>query len=467
MTKNHVLIVDDDGEFLERFCVFGADAFQLTVARTGVEALGLVESVGPDAVLLDVSLGSDPDGLEVLRRLRARHPDLPIIMVSGDDRPETVVAAMRSGATDYVSKHPKIELLRLRVQKALDDLAWRTHARDLQRGLGEELIGSGRAMRELRAEIQRVAAREVRVLIVGESGTGKELIARALHQASERRSERLITFNSASGSESMIDAELFGHEKGAFTGADKRKMGRFELANRGTLFLDEIGKMPSAHQAKLLRVIESGSFERVGGTEPVTVDVRLLAATNEDLPARVAEGKFLKDLYYRLDEYRLEVPPLRRRREDIPELAAELLRRFAGREAISVPPLADSGVIALMEYDWPGNVRELDAVLKRVAILAPDEPIGAAAVRKALRCATSRERVGIDQALEPAFTELAGPGYHAGRDALLAAYDRWSIADALARSGGNATRASKALGISRASLYRRLNDLGMSADPPT
>ncbi|MDQ7008378.1 MAG: sigma-54 dependent transcriptional regulator [Acidobacteriota bacterium] len=464
MTKNHILIVDDDAEFLERFCVFGADAFQVTVAHSGAAALELVEAVRPDAILLDVSLGSEPDGLDVLRRVRARHPDLPVIMVSGDDRPETVVAAMRAGATDYVSKHPRIELLRIRVQKALDDLAWKTHARDLQEGLGGELIGSGRAMSDLREEIGRVAARDVRVLIVGESGTGKELVARALHRASSRRSERLITFNSASGSEGMIDAELFGHEKGAFTGAEKRKMGRFELANRGTLFLDEIGKMPAAHQAKLLRVLESGCFERVGGVDPVTVDVRVLAATNEDLPGRVEAGKFLKDLYYRLDEYRLEVPPLRRRREDIPELASELLRRFARREAIEVPPLTESGLIALLEHDWPGNVRELDSVLKRVAILAPHEPIHGAAIRKALRNGGSLGNAGIDGVLEPAFSELAGPGYQAGRDSLLAAYDRWSIADALERSAGNATQAAKALGISRASLYRRLNELGISAN---
>ncbi len=470
MTKLRMLLVDDDPEFLRHFALLGEELFEILTASSGAEALRRIEEDDPEAVLLDIDLGRPPDGIEVLGEIRRVRPDLPVIMVSGDDDPATVVRAMRAGADDYVSKRPNLDLLNLKVQKALEQAAWRLHAREMQQAGSGPLIGDSPAMTRLREEIRRVGPLKVRVLITGESGTGKELVARAVHAASPRAAQRMVVLSGASGTDTLFDSELFGHEKGAFTGAERRRRGRFELASGGTLFLDEIGKMPRPRQAKLLRAIETGTIERLGSGQEIAVDVRLLSATNQDLEARIRAGEFLEDFYFRINEYRLHVPPLRERLEDLPALCRHLLDRFCAAEALPPVELAPGAIDPLAEHAWPGNVRELDTVLKRAVILGSTGRIDADALRRSLAGQGRKPERGGER------TEAPGPGtplsafiratYVEDRERLTAAFDRLCFARALERAQGNATKAARRLGISRASLYRRLGELGMAPGEP-
>ncbi len=468
MTKLRLLLVDDDAEFLRHFVFLGEDLFEIETACSGAEGLRRVETTDPDAVLLDIDLGKPPDGLEVLERIRRIRPDLPVIMVSGDENPETVVHAMRLGANDYVTKRPNLEVLNLKVQRALEQTAWRLHAREMQQAEAGRLIGSSRVMQHLREEIGRVGPMKVRVLIEGETGTGKELVARALHAASPRSRERLVVISGAVGTDTLFDSEVFGHEKGAFTGADQRRHGRFELASGGTLFFDEIDKMPRDRQAKLLRAIETGRFERVGGKREIDADVRLLSATNQDLEKKIEEGDFHEDFFFRLNEYRLSVPPLRDRLEDLPEVTKHLLDRFCRSERLPPVELTPDAIDPLTDYSWPGNVRELDTVLKRAVILSPTSTLDADAMRDALagqrhspefaHRSTSPKPLPGPQTTLSAFLCAT---YTEDREHLMAVFDRLYFTRELEKGGGNATRAAERLGISRAGFYRRLNELSI------
>jgi DNA-binding NtrC family response regulator len=466
MSPLHVLLVDDDGEFRRRVVAFGADLFDLSLAASGGEALEQVRKERPDAVLLDVSLGGGPDGIEVLRTLRREEPDLPVIMVSGDERPETIVEAMRAGANDYVSKHPNLEVLRLKLQRALDHVAWKEVALEGQAATGSELVGASRAMHSLRDEIALVGPRRVRVLIRGESGTGKELVAAALHAASPRRIRRFIAVSGPAGTDDLADSELFGHERGAFTGADRRKIGKFELASGGTLFLDEVGKMSRPRQAKLLRVVETGRFERLGGSEEIAADVRLLSASNEALEGMIRTGRFLEDLYFRLAEYEIRVPPLRDRLDDIPALARFLLDRFARAERLGPVTYNDDALGPLVEHEWPGNVRELDSVLRRAALFAAPDPLTADVIRAAMRARIRAAGAGAEaDAADPAsgLSSFLGSDYWESRGRLERAFDRAFIERELRRTAGNVTRAAERMGLSRATLNRRRQELGLAS----
>ncbi|MBP7147027.1 MAG: sigma-54-dependent Fis family transcriptional regulator [Acidobacteria bacterium] len=462
MKMLRVLLVDDDPEFLRRFDLLGEGLFETRTARSAAEAFESLERSQPDAILLDVDLGAGPNGLEMLARLRREHPELPVVMVSGDESPETVVAAMRGGAVDYISKSPNLQLLRVKLERALDDDAWRIHARSLQAAAGE-LVGSSAAMRTLRQRIQQVAPLRMRVLVSGESGSGKELVARAIHEAGPRRRERLVALSGATGSDELFDSELFGHEKGAFTGAAQRRIGKYELAHGGTLFLDEIGRMPRARQAKLLRVVETGRFERLGGGDEIACDVRLVTATNENLEQKAKAGEFLRDLLFRIDEFRLVVPPLRDRLADLNELVPVLLGRFARAEGLPLPSLADGALDPLFEYGWPGNVRELDTMLKRAVIQAGSGPLTADHLRRCLPAPDHGDgsASGAGQGIEA----FLGGDFADARDRLVAAFERRYIQRSLDECHGNISRAAERLGMSRSTLHRKLHELGIDAGP--
>jgi len=462
MSPLRVLLVDDDPEFVRHFRVLGEGTFEVSTTAVADEALRLLSDRAVDAVLLDIDLGGGPDGIDLLARIRRHAPDIPVIMISGDDHTGTVVRAMRAGADDYVSKSPDLELLRLKIRKALDDAAWKIHARQIQAAATSDLIGSSHAMTRLREEIAQVAPRNLRVLIRGETGTGKERVAAALHAGSARRDGRFVTLSGAVGSDDLFDSELFGHERGSFTGAERRRVGKFELAAGGTLFLDEIDRLGRGRQAKLLRVVESNRFERIGGSEDVSTDARLVAATNSDLERAMASGAFLEDLYYRVAEYVVRVPPLRDRLGDLPELTAYLLARYARSEGVP-PPDIDAGVFdVLRAHPWPGNVRELDGVLKRAAVVAGGNRVTADDVTFALRQGP-RPSGSSDPQLTPRLTDFMGGAYGDARARLERAFDLLVIDDALRQTGGNVSRAARRLGLSRATLHRRIADLGLDS----
>jgi DNA-binding NtrC family response regulator len=476
MTRLRILLVDDDPGFLRQFIVHGRGLFDITTARTSKEALQATRDIQPDAVLLDINLGSGGNGIEVLRELRVRDPDLPVIMVSGDESVETIVEALKAGANDYVSKSPNLKVLTLKIEHELEQSAWRAHAREIQGADAGELVGKSAAMRTLREEIARVGPKKVRVLVRGESGTGKELVAWALHLASPRRHEKFRAISGASGTDELFDAAFFGHEKSAFTGAERQSLGELELARGGTLFLDEIGKMSTERQAKLLRVVETARFQRLGGHDDVPCDVRLITASNEDIDAAIRERRFLADLYYRVAEYQIEVPPLRERMEDIPLLTRTLADRFTRAEPRRPAEWNQDALAPLFDYAWPGNVRQLDSVVKRAMILRSSGGLTADDFATALRGVSGairdtqagpNLRTLADESVAPGTSTLEsflGTDFKESRERLELAFERLFVARELARSDGNVSRAARRMRIHRTTLYRRLVELGLRAD---
>ncbi len=462
-----VLVVDDDPAVRTALRVNLARAgCVVTLAASGEDALVAMEREAPDAVVTDVRMGG-MSGLALLDAVRTRWPETHVVLMTGAGSVQDAVAAVRAGAADYLLKPFEREALLLVLSRARESRALRSEVRRLRaeveaRSVADELIGASPAMEAVRARVDAVADTAARVLILGETGTGKELLARALHQRSRRARGPLVCVNCGALPESLLETELFGHERGAFTGAVRTHPGRFEQAHGGTLFLDEIGEIPAAVQAHLLRVLEDGAVTRVGGTQPVQVDVRVVAATHRDLQAAVRAGTFRADLYYRLDVVRIDVPPLRARREDIPLLAEHFARRLAARHGRPVPPLDPDVLRDLQGRDWPGNVRELQHLLERVVLLGPSafapEPTtsatpaswgggGRAPLRNASPATeTPRAATALD--------ELPLP------DAL-AQWERARIVAALRDSGGVQAEAARRLGVSRGNLHQRIQRLGI------
>lgn len=347
--------------------------YAVSEAADGDEALNLVRERAFDAVLTDVRMAR-MDGIHTLKSVLEYNPALPVVLMTAYSSVETAVEALRLGAYDYLVKPLDFEILRHTLRQAIEHSRLSVENRELRRQLSEAaarpgILGRSPAMLAMQETIATVAPTEATVLITGESGTGKELVARALHSGSARADKPMVTVNCAALAENLLESELFGHEKGSFTGADRRREGRFVQANGGTLFLDEIGEMPLPLQAKLLRALQEGEVQRVGSDAPLTVDVRVLAATNRDLREEVARRRFREDLYFRLNVISLEVPPLRDRGEDIPVLAAHFLERFAGRNRKSIRGFSPQAVDSLLRYAWPGNVRELENAVERAVIL--------------------------------------------------------------------------------------------------
>jgi two-component system nitrogen regulation response regulator NtrX len=454
------LLVDDESNIRRMVgALLQSDGFDTVEAPDGNAAMVRLVEDAPDVVLLDLMMPPGPDGLATLEQIRKRAPHIPVVMMSGKANLADAVRATKLGAFQFLEKPLTPETVLVALRSALElgrTLAENTRLHE-QLGHADPLVGTSAAMQELRAMIARVAPTESRVLITGESGTGKELVASAIHRQSARGSKPFVTVNSAALPRDLVESEMFGHERGAFTGATERRQGRFELADGGTLFLDEVGDLGPEAQAKLLRVLEGGVVERVGGERPFEVNVRVLAATNKDLPYAVRQGQFREDLWFRLNVLPIHIPPLRERPEDI----APLVRHFAARSAARLGRSVkfDAGAIPLLTaYGWPGNVRELANIVERMAILATSELITAPDIARVLPVAVAAPRPSTDNGGDSVWHDIALAD-------TLDQYERELIARALSASRGNVAEAARRLQTDRANLYRRMRRLGIEPPP--
>jgi two-component system nitrogen regulation response regulator NtrX len=449
-TAAQVLLVDDEANIRRMLgALLRGEGFTVAEAANGNTALLQIDQVDPDVVLLDLLMPPGPDGLETLARLRERGLTTPVIMMSGKAQLTDAVRAVKLGAFQFLEKPLAPEAVLVTVRAALELNRTRAENRALYAELArrETLVGDSPAMGRVRALVARVAPADARVLISGESGTGKELVAAAVHQASRRAGRPFVTVNCAAIPRDLVESEMFGHERGAFTGATERRLGRFELAHGGTLFLDEIGDLSAEAQAKLLRTLETGELQRIGAEGTLRVDVRVISATNRRLEDEVAAGHFREDLFFRLNVFPIHLPPLRERLEDLPALVAHLAERMRPRHAATFTPAA---LEALAGYGWPGNVRELANLVERLGILS-GPTVDATAVRQVLRGGPV-----------PA---VAAPGGRALSDAL-DDYERALIASALSQAEGNVAEAARVLQTDRANLYRRMRRLGLDNAKP-
>jgi two-component system, NtrC family, nitrogen regulation response regulator NtrX len=446
--KAHLLIVDDEANTLASLArAFRLAGYEATVADSAARALELLKTQRFDMILSDVVMPGK-DGLSLLEDLKALEVASPVVMMSGQAHIEMAVRATRLGAVDFLEKPLSTEKLLLTVENVLRLRRLEDENRQLRGRLGKhEIVWTGEAMRRVMGQIERVAASESRVCILGETGTGKELVARTLHEQSSRRAGPFITLNCAAVPSELIESELFGHEKGAFTGAAARHRGKFELAHRGTLFLDEIGDMPLPMQAKLLRVLEEGEIEPIGGDHPVEVDVRAVVATHRDLEELARQGKFRQDLYHRVYVFPLVLPPLRDRREDIPMLTEHFARQVAAQNGWKPATFASDAIEALRDYSWPGNVRELRNVVERVLLLAANSEIDAATVGMAL----PREDSKV-----PAMSPSSG-----SLGERVDSFERETILAELRRNQNHITRTAKVLGLERSYFYKKCQQLGI------
>jgi len=440
-----ILIVDDEanvrrmlGRLLE------AEEHEVREAGNGAAGVQAVAAAEPDLVVMDLVM-PEQDGLSALREMRSKWPELPVIMMSGRATLTDAVEATRLGAFHFMEKPLSPETVLVTIRRALELRRARELTRELteELGAGQRLVGETEPMRRVRDTIRQVAPTDARVLVTGESGTGKELVAAALHRLSKRAGGPFVRVNSAAIPKELVESEMFGHEKGAFTGAAERRRGRFELADGGTLFLDEIADLGEGAQAKLLRAIEAGEIEPVGGQRSVRVDVRVVAATNRDLRAAVQAGSFREDLFYRLNVVPLHLPPLRERLDDLPPLVDHLRERLQLRQGLRLGPFTDAALERMRAYRWPGNVRELANLCERLAILMPGHRVDAADV------------AGL----------LPAPGEAGEEDLPLAErlerFERDAIGRAVEEAAGNIAEAARQLGTDRANLYRRMRRLGM------
>ncbi len=444
----HILVIDDEQAILQSLGGSLTDeGYQVSTAASGTEGLARLAEDPPDLVLLDIWM-PDLDGIETLKRIKAEHPYLQVIMISGHGTIETAVKATRLGAFDFLEKPLSLDKTLVTIDNALKihDLAEEVTVLKTQTVKVPEITGHSAAIDELKAQIEIVAPTDAYVLITGENGTGKELVAHAIHRRSQRQDKPLIVVNCAAIPEELIESELFGHEKGAFTGASAQRRGKFDLAHQGTIFLDEIGDMSLKTQAKVLRILEEQKFERVGGARTIKVDVRVLAATNKDLEAEIKRENFREDLYFRLNVIPIHVPPLRDRVDDVPELIAEFLENFSRRTAGPHKQVTDEAMAALRAYAWPGNVRELKNLIERLAILTPSEVIGPQHLPGHL----VPER---DQA--PGLTRVLAKPYREAKSEFERAY----LLGKLEEFEGNVSLTAEAIGMERSHLHRKIKAL--------
>ncbi len=466
-----VLIVDDEPNIRRMIgALLTAEGYEVRDAADGRAAVVAADEAMPDVVLLDLMMPAAADGLATLRALRERDASLPVIMMSGRAGLTDAVRATKMGALNFLEKPLAPESLVLALGAALELRQARLAARALREELGHssELVGTSAEMQRVTELIHRVAPTDARVLVTGESGTGKELVAAAIHQASPRRDRPFVRVNCAAIPRDLVESEMFGHERGAFTGATERRVGRFELAHTGTLFLDEVGDLGAEAQAKLLRAIEAREVERVGGSKPVRVDVRIVAATNKDLPRAVVTGAFREDLYFRLNVIPLAIPPLRARPDDIPPLVRHFELVHHARTGRAIGRWRPDALALLAEYPWPGNVRELGNIVERLAILhaGEGEEITVAHVRAVLPLsgggAPLAQRNGRMDAAPPALPPAHGSVPEVPLADSLDAYERTLIANALSAAGGSVTDAARRLQTDRPNLYRRMRRLGIT-----
>lgn len=455
VNKPKILIVDDDpGHLTTLNTVIKSWGYTVETADDGISAVRMVKSEQVDLILMDVRM-TQMSGIEALEQIKIYNPAIPVIIMTAYSSVSSAVEAIKSGAYDYLMKPLDFEVLKLTIERASEHAGLKAENKMLREHLRTDydisnIIGRSEPMKNLLEMMSMVAPSDTTVLITGESGTGKELIARSLHFNSPRKDKPLVVVNCAAIAETLLESELFGHEKGSFTGADKRRTGRFMQANRGTIFLDEIGEMSSTMQAKLLRVLQEKEIQRVGGDETINVDVRILAATNRNLESEVENGNFREDLFYRLNVMALNVPTLKDRREDIPLLAQHFLDRYAKKNRKTVKGFVPLAMDMLVNYDWPGNVRELENAVERAIILMTGEHI----TEKQLPLNITKKYSALDQAPTAGGQILDGTRSLSDleKEAILATIDA---------SDGNKAEAARRLGITRKTLHNKLKTYGL------
>lgn len=445
-----ILVVDDEESICQALKgILSDEGYEIITAMSGEECLDIVEEELPDLVLLDIWLPGI-DGIETLTKIKAKYPQIQVIMISGHGTIESAVKSTKLGAYDFIEKPLSLEKVVLTVDHALN-LARLEEENKLLKGKIEhdyELTGNSKLITELKEMIQIIAPTNAWILIMGENGTGKELVARSLHRLSKRSDKPFVEVNCAAIPEELIESELFGHEKGSFTGATAKKRGKFDLANGGTLFLDEVADMSLKAQAKILRILQEKKFERVGGTKFIETDVRVLAATNKNLETEMEDGRFRQDLYYRLNVIPLVVPPLRERKEDIQELVKPFIKEFCFKEGIPDKHIADDALDTFMNHDWPGNVRELKNIIERLVIM------------------TSSDTITADDIPPLVGENLLGGGhdtisYIDSFRKAKAGFERDFIAQKLLENDWNISKTAKSIGLERSNLHRKIKAYGL------
>jgi DNA-binding NtrC family response regulator len=452
-----ILVVDDEVGARESLRMILKNDYEVFLAKNAEEAFLQIKEHSPDVILLDIIL-PDLDGLKVLEKIKQKEPDSIVIMITATRTVKTAVEAMKLGAYDYVTKPFDADELSLIISRALSSLALEKEVKylreEMDKNFGfENIIGKSKTIEDIFKVVRQIADSKSTVLIMGESGTGKELISRAIHYSSNRRNYPFVTINCAAIPETLIESELFGHERGAFTNAIEKKLGRFEIAHQGTLFLDEIGELSLTTQAKILRFLEEKEFTRVGGSKTIKVDVRLITATNKDLPQLLKKGSFREDLYYRINVVPIVIPPLRERKEDIPLLLDHFIRKFNKENGKDVKGLSKEALELILNYEWPGNVRELENLMERLIALTHKEYI---------------------QADELPFSLVNGSKINGLREYILNGkvsflkaeeeFERGIILDALKRTNYVQSHAAEMLGISRRILKYKMDKLGINRD---
>ena len=452
-----ILVIDDNDTVRDGLAItIKKLGHEVATAASGTAGIAAFKAKRADFVITDLKMDG-ATGVDVLKAITTLDPDVPIMIITGFGTVETAVEAMKLGAFDFVTKPIQTEVVRLKVVRALELVATRRARTTSEAQVAylraetdekfPELIGGGERMAQIRKTIEKVAATDTTVFVAGESGTGKELVARAIHRLSRRAAGPFIKVNCGALTETLLESELFGHEKGSFTGAIKQKLGRFELADGGTLFLDEVGDVPPAMQVKLLRALQEGEIDRVGGEAPVKVDVRVVSATNKDLDAEVAAGRFRQDLFFRLHVLPLGLPPLRERREDIPALVAHFIAKLAPRTNARVRAISDSALGRIMAYHWPGNVRELENAIEQALVFAEGDEIQPAALPQFLQGGAEDDRLDVRH-------EMSLPE-------ILDDLERQLILKAYQKAGKVKTETARLLGIKTSALYYKLEKYGI------
>jgi two-component system nitrogen regulation response regulator NtrX len=454
--RSRILVIDDEGAIRESMrMILEYEGYECALAASGPEGIGAVEREAPDLVFLDVRMPG-MDGLEVLDRLKAMNETLPVVIVSGHGTVATAVEATKRGAFDFIEKPLESERVLVTVRNALDRARLVSENRALKRAesVRYEMIGQSPALARVTDSIRRAAPTNATVLLLGESGVGKELVARAIHRNSQRGRERFVQVNCAAIPEELIESELFGHEKGSFTGATEKQVGKFEQADRGTIFLDEVGDMSAKTQAKVLRVLQEGEVERLGSARTLKVDVRVIAATNKDLEAEIEKGTFREDLYFRLSVVPIHVPPLRERPEDIPLLVRHFTELFAKENNFRPRRFSPAAIDLLQRHRWKGNIRELKNTVERLLIMAAGEAIDVPDVREVLR---------LDKGAP--VEAPAPPGDKPGtlREFKESA-ERSFLVGKLRENGWNISRTAEVIGTPRSNLYKKLEQYGISEE---
>ena len=453
-SKANILVVDDEEDIrISLTGILEDEGYRVQACSTGEEALQLLEKEEPDLLYLDIWLPGR-DGMKILDRVRQDYSELPVIMISGHGNIETAVESIKKGAFDFIEKPLSLEKVLLAANKAIKFRKLQQENQDLRSRVRldyvQEISGESKEIQELKTKISRVAPTETWVLITGDNGTGKEIVARGLHKKSKRANRPMIAVNCAAIPEELIESELFGHEKGAFTGAERTHVGKFELAHKGTLFLDEIGDMSLKTQSKILRILQEQSFERVGGSKTINVDVRVIVATNKNLPAEIKAGRFREDLYYRLNVFPLHVPRLKDRIQDLPLLVQEFMDQMCKENGFKPLEFSEQALECLKRYDWPGNVRELKNFVEKMLIMYAGQKV---------------VPEDLPQEIQQQFSDMES---YTGRDgrpldfkAARAEFEKEFLAARLEQYQGNISRLAEAIGLERTYLHRKLKSYGI------